>query len=802
MGEPLPTPFTSDGTRSTKYERIVEARGKALTPASTKNTLKESLVLEFVEHFRKQFIQLYPDRRPLILSPLNEAGTPKFVCTTLRPTLVPLKELYDVQTCARFLAAYLHYEPLEVPTEVPAYLPSPHATLHARMGDCFDMSVVLCSFLLGSGFDAYVVWGTAPKWVALRAEDRSKCGWTAPADAVSREQHTTPEALQLVPARKPAAAGRAEPPGVSRYKLPPPPSVASEFTRVSAEREGSEAAKRAASLRYESEEEGSDGELARLRRERAPREAGASRSATGGGTGGLSTHSGAHAAARGAAPSRGLGASGLSASGALGATAATLSAAAPGGSGDDDGDVGVSVDELHGQRIHAWVLVRAGRRGVTEHIFVEPSTGATYPVHASPYLSVEGAWNSRNYWVNMQAQPVLPRQPVGEDSQLSEAVAARLAASGSGAATPSGGDGRRSASGSRRYDRSKSPSATGTRNAGRFYFGGPGTPGGGGGAAGAGGARAEEGAAAGAGAVSASGVPAKLRGPYAASLDLPGVAARGLPAGAPALGAAALELALGKRPPLRGELAHRAGVSHEAAAAVPGSAAGAAPASAGGLRGRSAAAATAGDDSAAGSRTGSRAASRSRSRGHTKPGSSDGWRRDLAATQAALQAQVAQILLAQAAAVRGMDRMGYDFDNEGDWEVVMIPSEPAAARGGEDGAEEGGELGDALVSGSGSGSGGGASGLRAGGRSGFGGERKDGSGDADDGAGESTGRGGGAAGGAASGGGGSGGLGGGQLGVERDGEHVLDLPQSWVPRLVSCGGRDNRDAARSIARVV
>jgi hypothetical protein len=482
----------------------------------------------------------------------------------------------------------------------------------------------------------------------------------------------------------------------------------------------------------------------------------------------------------------------------LGATGAATSTTALGSSGDDDGDVGVSVDELHGQRIHAWVLVRAGRRGVTEHIFVEPSTGATYPVHASPYLSVEGAWNSRNYWVNMQAQPVLPRQPLGEGSQLSEAVAARLAASGSGAATPSGGDGRRSASasGSRRYDRSKSPSATGTRNAGRFYFGGPGTPGGGGGSSGAAGARAEEGASAGAGA-SAAGIPAKLRGPYAASLDLPGVAARGLPAGAPVLGAAALDLALGKRPPLRGELAHRAGVSDEAAAAVPGSAAGAAPSSAGGLRGRAAAAA-AGDDSAAGSR----AASRSRSRGHVKPGSSDGWRRDLAATQAALQAQVAQILLAQAAAVRGMDRMGYDFGNESDWEVVMIPSEPAAARGGEDGAEEGGE-GGGLGSGSGSGSGsGGGGGLRAGGRSGFSGERKDGSSDADEGAGEGTGRGGGGGGAGGAAGSGGGGLGEGQPGVERDGEHVLDLPQSWVPRLVS-GGKPRRsrrsEGARSLA---
>lgn len=30
------------------------------------------------------------------------------------------------------------------------------------MGDCFDFAMVLCSLLLGAGYDAYVVYGTAP----------------------------------------------------------------------------------------------------------------------------------------------------------------------------------------------------------------------------------------------------------------------------------------------------------------------------------------------------------------------------------------------------------------------------------------------------------------------------------------------------------------------------------------------------------------------------------------------------------------------------------------------------------------
>ena len=38
------------------------------------NTPKEKLVLSFCENFRRQFVHLYRDRKPLFLNPLNEAG--------------------------------------------------------------------------------------------------------------------------------------------------------------------------------------------------------------------------------------------------------------------------------------------------------------------------------------------------------------------------------------------------------------------------------------------------------------------------------------------------------------------------------------------------------------------------------------------------------------------------------------------------------------------------------------------------------------------------------------------------------
>eukprot|EP00657_Telonema_sp_P-1_P012739 TRINITY_DN949_c0_g1_i2.p1 TRINITY_DN949_c0_g1~~TRINITY_DN949_c0_g1_i2.p1 ORF type:complete len:274 (+),score=117.95 TRINITY_DN949_c0_g1_i2:93-914(+) len=60
-------------------------------------------------------------------------------------------------------------------------------------------------------------------------------------------------------------------------------------------------------------------------------------------------------------------------------------------------------DELHGIRVHAWVLVLEGQRGVTSGSFyIEPATGTSYPVNQSPYLAVESVWNNHNYWANMQ----------------------------------------------------------------------------------------------------------------------------------------------------------------------------------------------------------------------------------------------------------------------------------------------------------------------------------------------------------------------------------------------------------------
>ena len=76
---------------------------------------------------------------------------------------MPYTELYDYDKCARFVAQFIAYEPLDLPTSLPAILPSPATVMDWQAGDSFDCAQLLCSLLLGVGYDAYVVSGYAPK---------------------------------------------------------------------------------------------------------------------------------------------------------------------------------------------------------------------------------------------------------------------------------------------------------------------------------------------------------------------------------------------------------------------------------------------------------------------------------------------------------------------------------------------------------------------------------------------------------------------------------------------------------------
>ncbi len=109
-------------------------------------------------------------QRELFLYPKNECGKYKFICTTIRPTKLPFPELYDYNKCAKFISEFIEYEELNLPCEFPQYIPAPDNVLKWQIGDSFDISIVLCSLLIGAGYNAYVVYGIAPRFITTKDE--------------------------------------------------------------------------------------------------------------------------------------------------------------------------------------------------------------------------------------------------------------------------------------------------------------------------------------------------------------------------------------------------------------------------------------------------------------------------------------------------------------------------------------------------------------------------------------------------------------------------------------------------------
>ncbi|NXO36247.1 DRC7 protein, partial [Locustella ochotensis] len=131
-------------------------------PSSYKtNSWQEKELLQLADHFFQQYTLLCPDRKPLFIHPVNECGVQKFVSTTVRPTLLPYPDMYYWSGCASFVCDYLIMEPLKCPITPPSSLYSPTTILKYQRGNCFDFTVLLCSLLIGAGYDAYCVHGYA-----------------------------------------------------------------------------------------------------------------------------------------------------------------------------------------------------------------------------------------------------------------------------------------------------------------------------------------------------------------------------------------------------------------------------------------------------------------------------------------------------------------------------------------------------------------------------------------------------------------------------------------------------------------
>ena len=186
-------------------------------------TAPPQLALEYTERFSAAFTakakaKARQDRihdgpgapyahRELFVAPPNEYGLPKLVPTTVRPTLLPHSELYDAPALATFVANRIAYEPLADPLLPPSTLPSPTATLEWGTGDAFDLSSLLAGYLLGAGYDAYVVWGRAPRWVAAR-------------ELGERPHPALRDSIERAAAEADAAAAASEPPPGDEPGLP------------------------------------------------------------------------------------------------------------------------------------------------------------------------------------------------------------------------------------------------------------------------------------------------------------------------------------------------------------------------------------------------------------------------------------------------------------------------------------------------------------------------------------------------------------------------------------------------------
>ncbi|KAM3960479.1 coiled-coil domain-containing protein lost boys [Aphomia sociella] len=139
------------------------------------NSSKERLLLAYAENFRRQFQFHYKARKPLLLQAPNECGLQKMVCTTIRPTKLCYADTNMWQGIAALVADYFDYEPLTKPMLHPERIISPYTAIVRRSGNPFALAHVLVSWLIGAGYDAYIVVGCATKDVCMSIRYRTVC---------------------------------------------------------------------------------------------------------------------------------------------------------------------------------------------------------------------------------------------------------------------------------------------------------------------------------------------------------------------------------------------------------------------------------------------------------------------------------------------------------------------------------------------------------------------------------------------------------------------------------------------------
>ena len=93
-----------------KLKKRYDAPDVASLPESyKKNSEKELLWLWCAHNLVRQLKFEHPNLTPLCLSPNNECGIEKLICTFVKPTVLPYSHLYDVDACAQFVADFIYY---------------------------------------------------------------------------------------------------------------------------------------------------------------------------------------------------------------------------------------------------------------------------------------------------------------------------------------------------------------------------------------------------------------------------------------------------------------------------------------------------------------------------------------------------------------------------------------------------------------------------------------------------------------------------------------------------------------------
>eukprot|EP00102_Acyrthosiphon_pisum_P008125 XP_003244287.1 PREDICTED: dynein regulatory complex subunit 7-like [Acyrthosiphon pisum] len=147
------------------FDNINDDVPENLPESYTKTSNIEKLILFCAENFIEQFKVKYPDRRQLVLIPQNECGVQKCVCTTIKPSRLVYTDLIELTSYSQFVAKHITYFKLEDPLALPNKIVSPATTLKTQTANCFELAILLVSFLIGCGYNAFVVYGYATKFV-------------------------------------------------------------------------------------------------------------------------------------------------------------------------------------------------------------------------------------------------------------------------------------------------------------------------------------------------------------------------------------------------------------------------------------------------------------------------------------------------------------------------------------------------------------------------------------------------------------------------------------------------------------